>query len=162
MILVFKTEITVDTSYHNDLYGGSEKSYVLPEDLGDFENYVHKVAETDDEVVILSATNLRTINEQTDPFSLVDVLSEFGTFEEMVLHYLNVDTMENQLYEMVELDDVLMDYSATDIALAIGKGFSVHDPYFAFNGSGNLESYDEEGREEYLFGYLEQALEYYL
>ena len=77
---------------------------------------------------------------------LIDFINGMGTEEKIALHNTYCDAancMDNCIYSMYELDEILEGRTPTDILLRGFYGdFNPTHEFFWFNGNGNLESAD--------------------
>ena len=86
------------------------------------------------------------MNEMTKRKKLVDYINSMGIEEKIALHnsYCDaVNCMDDCIYAMDELDEILEGRTPTDIlSMGFYGGFRPQHDFFWFNGYGNLETAD--------------------
>ena len=86
---------------------------------------------------------------------VLNILSDLNTGDLLAIHNKYCEEtkqFDNLIYSMSEFDDIMNNYTPTDLALVIVNGeFSPYSEYFTFNGEGNLVSFGNEDIEEYIY-----------
>lgn len=92
--------------------------------------------------------------ERYDKF--VNEFINLPTREKIDIHNMYCDDFcyDDKIYRMEEFDNVMEDYTPTDIVNKLCEGFSTSDNYFMFNRENNLVSFNDKRADEETKFYL--------
>lgn len=138
-----------------------EKHFVLPDEVRELENFYYELedAEIDSYIAESGSTAIR---EETNIEEIVSIFEDY-TFEELVVEYLEESGSDGQVFEMSQINEVLSNHEPMKIVNMVRNAdFVLGEPYFHFNGVGNLVTLDEQGRLDYLQLYFDEALDWKL